>query len=183
MHTVLVDVHDVLGTTQGRSITVGGVVVSAVELVQNQGGTATADILDASKLWVGNDVAGRVTRVGGQDNRGTASNLFCDLVRVDVVVVVFGQWNGDGRKLQNQSSSLASNQNQITKTYVLEERQHFRVGSVVGNGERQVRVPQNGSNSDQTSTASRHNAHILPRVLALLTLAILVIVQPGDRGT
>lgn len=62
-------------------------------------------------------------------------------------------------------------------TYVLEQTQHFRVRRVVGNRERQVRVAQNSSNPNQSSAATRHNADILPGVLALLSLTVVLIVQ------
>jgi hypothetical protein len=45
------------------------------------------------------------------------------------------------------------------------------------NEEAQVAVAQDGSNTDQTRTTTRHNAHILPRVLALSPLAVVFVVQ------
>jgi hypothetical protein len=46
----------------------------------------------------------------------------------------------------------------------------------------QIRIAQDGSNSDQASSASRHDTHILPRVLTLLTLAVIVVVQIRNCG-
>lgn len=65
----------------------------------------------------------------------------------------------------------------IDLTYVLEERQHLRIRRVIGNGEAQVRVAQNGSNSNETGSSTRHNADILPRILALFTLSVVLIVE------
>jgi hypothetical protein len=47
--------------------------------------------LDLSQLRVLDDMPGGVTRVGGENDRGTTSNFFGDLVRVDTVFVVFGE--------------------------------------------------------------------------------------------
>lgn len=66
-------------------------------------------------------------------------------------------------------------------TYVFEQTQHLVVGSVVGQEETQVRVTQHGRDSDQPSTTTRHNSHVLPGILALLVLTVHLIVQVGDR--
>jgi hypothetical protein len=60
---VLIDVLDVLGSRNGGTIAVAGIVVSGVEFVTDKGGTASAKVLDLSQLGVGNDSAGRVARV------------------------------------------------------------------------------------------------------------------------
>jgi hypothetical protein len=66
-------------------------------------------------------------------------------------------------------------------TYVSEERQHLVVRSVVGDEEAEIAVPENSSNTDQASSSSRHNAHVLPCVLALPPLAMVLIVQLRNR--
>jgi len=71
---------------------------------------------------------------------------------------------------------------QVHPTHVLEQTQHLRVRGVVGNGEGQVRVTQDSSNTDQTRSATGHNADILPGILALLALTVVVIVQTSDGG-
>jgi len=52
-----------------------------------------------------------------------------------------------------------------------------------GNEEAQVAVAQHSSDTDQTRTSTRHNAHILPRILALLALSVLLIVEPSYSST
>lgn len=110
VRTILVDINDVLGTTDGGTIAVSGVVVSTVELVQNQSSTVTADVLDISQLVLGNEVAGRVTRVGGQKHLSTPGNLLGDLVRVDVVVVLLRQRDGDRSDLEQPNVSNCASQ-------------------------------------------------------------------------
>lgn len=72
---------------------------------------------------------------------------------------------------------------QFPSTHVLEQTQHLRVRRVVGNGERQVRVTQDGSDTDQSRTTTRHNADIFPGVLALLSLTVVLVVQTGHGST
>ena len=50
-----------------------------------------------------------------------------------------------------------------------------------GNEEAQVAVAQHSSDTDQTRTSTRHNAHILPCALALAPLAVVLVVQCRDR--
>lgn len=47
----------------------------------------STDVLDLCKLWILDDLAGRVARVRGQDDRGSASDLFGDLLGMDVVAI------------------------------------------------------------------------------------------------
>ena len=49
-------------------------------------------------------------------------------------------------------------------THILEQAQHLVVSSIVRNEEANVGISKHGSNSDQTGTATRHNADILPGV-------------------
>ena len=46
-----------------------------------------------------------------------------------------------------------------------------------------IRVPQHSSDSDQSSSASGYNAHILPRVQTVLALAVVMVVQVRHSGT
>lgn len=48
------------------------------------------------------------------------------------------------------------------------------------NEEAQVAVTQNSSDTDQTRTTSRNDAHVLPCVLRFPPLAVVLIVQLGD---
>lgn len=68
-------------------------------------------------------------------------------------------------------------------TYILEQGEHLIVCGVIGNREREVRVTQDGSDTDQTRTATGHNAHILPGILAVLALAVMFVIQTSDSGT
>lgn len=86
---ILIDILNVLGRGDGGAVAVAGVVVARVELVADEGGTATADVLDLGQLRVGNDTAGGVSGVGGEDDRGTTGNFLGNLVGVDVISVLF----------------------------------------------------------------------------------------------
>lgn len=88
-----------LGSTDGAAVAVGGIIVAAVELIKNEGGAVTADVLDLSQLLVRYKVASGVTRVGGKQHLSTTGDLLGDLVGVDVVVVVLGQRDRDGGDL------------------------------------------------------------------------------------
>lgn len=87
-------------SADGRAVAVAGVVVARVKLVADQGGALAADVLDLGQLRILHDAAGRVARVGGQDDAGAAGNLLGDLVRVDVVAVLFGQRDRNGGELK-----------------------------------------------------------------------------------
>lgn len=65
-------------------------------------------------------------------------------------------------------------------THVPEERKHFIVRSVVRNEEAQVRLVQHGSDTNQAGTTTGHDGNILPRVLAGLSLSVVLIVHAGD---
>lgn len=80
--------------------------------------------------------------------------------------------------LARQSNPRSSNIS--TKTHVLEETQHLVVGRVVGQEETQIRVAQHGSDANQASSATGDDGHILPRVQAVLALAMHLVVQLGD---
>jgi hypothetical protein len=86
--TILVDVHNVFGTTDRRSVTARCVVVSAVELVQNKSRAITAEVLDFHQLISRHEVACGITRVGGQQHLGTTGDFLGDLVGMDAVVVI-----------------------------------------------------------------------------------------------
>lgn len=100
-HIILIDILDVLGGGNGSTVAVASVVVAGVELVADKGGTATANVLDLSQLGVGNDTAGRVTGVGGEDDGSTTGDFLGDLVGVDVVSILFGQRDRNSSKLYN----------------------------------------------------------------------------------
>lgn len=96
LRTVLVDILDILGTTQSRAVATCCVIVPSVKLIQDQSGAVTADILDSRKFWVCNDMAGRISGIRGQENRSTSSDLLCDLIRVNVIMIALGQRNRNG---------------------------------------------------------------------------------------
>ena len=96
---VLVNILDVLGGGDGGAVTAARVVVTRVKLVADEGGAATADVLDLSQLRVGDDPARGVAWVGCQDYRRTPRDLGCNVVRMDVVAVLLGERRGDGGKL------------------------------------------------------------------------------------
>ena len=79
---------------------------------------------------------------------------------MNVVAVALGQGRRDGCK-------------------VLEERQHLVVGSIIGDEEAQVGIVQDSGNSDQACPSTRDNGNVLPRILARLVLAVLMVVQIG----
>jgi hypothetical protein len=103
-HVILVDILHVLGGGNGSAVAVARVVVARVELVADEGGAATADVLDLGQLRIRDDPAGRVARVRGQDDGSTAGNLLGDLVGVDVVAILLGQRHGNGSKLFSHKS-------------------------------------------------------------------------------
>lgn len=96
---VFVDVDDVLRGADGGAVAVAGVVVARVELVRDEGGALAADVLDLGQLGVGDDAAGGVPRVGGEDDAGAAGDFLGNLFGVDVVAVFFGQGDRDGGEL------------------------------------------------------------------------------------
>lgn len=102
---IFVDILDVLGSGNGGSVAVAGVVVARVKLVADECGTATANVLDLCKLGVGDDAAGRVSGVGGKNDRGTAGDFLGNLVGVNVVAIFLGQRDGNGSKLNVLVSS------------------------------------------------------------------------------
>lgn len=97
-----------------------------------------------------------------------------------MVVVLLRKRDGNRGNLWTGISTQATHENDLkslwVKTHVLEQSQHLRVRRVIRNGEGQVRVAQNGSNSNQAGTATGHDAHILPGVLARLALTIMLVV-------
>lgn len=66
------------------------------------------------------------------------------------------------------------------QTHVSEQRQHLVVGRVVRDEEAQVRLVQDGGDSDQAGTAAGDDGNILPCVLAGLALAVVLVVHLGD---
>lgn len=97
--TILVDVNHIGGAADGGAVAVGGVVVTTVELIQNQGRAVTANVLDLCQLVVLHEVAGWVTRVRGQQHLRATSDFLGDLIGVDVVVILLRQRDGNGSNL------------------------------------------------------------------------------------
>ena len=184
--TILVDILHVRCTADRRAITIRRVVVATVELIQNQRRAIPTNILDARQLLIGDEVTRGVTGVGGENDGGSTSDLLGDLVGVNVIVVVFGEGHRDRSDLNRQFSQplivgrTPSLSLQIS-THILEQTQHLRISRIIRNRKRQVRIAQDSSNANQPRATTRHNAHILPRILARLALAIVLIVEMGDR--
>lgn len=137
-------------------------------------------------------MSGRVTRVGGQQHRRSTSDLLGDLVGVNCVVVVLGEGNGNRSDLDAELATIYNPSPLFTaviplaaliRTHVLEKRQHLRVRRVIRDRERQVRVSQNSSDTDQTRTTTGDNADVLPGVLTGLALTVVLIVEASDGGT
>lgn len=93
--TILIDIDNVGGTADCRAITVSGVIVTTVEFIQNERCAISADVLDLGKLVIRDEVSSRVTGVRRQEDRSSTSNLLRDLVGMDMVVVFFGERNGN----------------------------------------------------------------------------------------
>ena len=90
-----VDVVDVVGGADDAAVAGGSVVVAAVEFVHDEGGAVAADVLDLREFRVGDDLAGGVARVGGQDYGDAAGDFFGDFVGVDGVAVGWAGGRGD----------------------------------------------------------------------------------------
>lgn len=60
---------------------------------------------------------------------------------------------------------------------VLEQRQHFRIGCVIGEEETHVAVLEDGGDSNQTSSSSGNNTHVFIGVLGGLVLSVLLVVE------
>lgn len=66
------------------------------------------------------------------------------------------------------------------QTHVPEQRQHLIVGGVIWDEEAQVGLVKDGSDPDQPGTATRDDSDVLPRVLASLSLTVMLVVHLGD---
>jgi hypothetical protein len=86
-HIVLIYILDVLGGGDSGAVTVRRVVISTIELIHDQSGSVTTDVLNLSKFRVLYDFSRGVTWVRCQDDGGTARDFIGDLVWVDVVSV------------------------------------------------------------------------------------------------
>lgn len=178
IRTILVDVDDVRGTADRAAVAVGRIVVAAVELIQDEGGTVPADVLDLFQLVMGDKVAGRVTRVRGEQHLSTAGDFLSDLVRMDVVVVVLRErdrnWGDldtdNGQHTQSHGTAVAE------PTHILEQSQHLRVRRIIRDREGEIGIAQDRRNPDQPSTATRHDAHIFPGILTLLPLSVVLVI-------
>lgn len=86
--TILINVDDIRGTTDRRSVAARCVVVSTVELIQDESRSVTAEVLDFHQFLLRHKVACGVTGVGGQQHLCATGNFLGNLVRVNVVVVI-----------------------------------------------------------------------------------------------
>lgn len=102
---VLIDVFNVLGGRDGAAITVARVVVAGVELIADEGGPTTADVLDLGQLGVRNHSSRGIARVRRQDDGGAALDLLLNLRGVNVIAILLRQGDRDGGKLQAGSVS------------------------------------------------------------------------------
>lgn len=68
-------------------------------------------------------------------------------------------------------------------TYVLEQRQHLVVGSIIGDEETDIGVTKHSSNSDQTGSTTRNDTNILPSVLAGLAFSVILVVKVGNSSS
>lgn len=84
----------------GLAIAVRRVVVARVELVADEGRAAAADVLDLGQLRVLDHTTRGVARIRSQDDTGATSDLLRNLVRVNVVVILFGERDGDRSELE-----------------------------------------------------------------------------------
>lgn len=105
---ILIDILNVLSSRDGGTVAVAGVVVARVELVADEGGTTTADVLDLGQLRVGDNTTSGVSGVGSEDDRGTTGNFLGNLVGVDVISILFRERDGNGRELWYLISLLAA---------------------------------------------------------------------------
>ena len=78
---------------------------------------------------------------------------------------------------RTDSRVSASRLSMIGVTYVTEQTQHLVVRSIIGNEESEVCISEDGSNSDEASSATRHDADVLPGVFAFLALAVVLVVE------
>jgi len=60
---ILVNILNVLSSTDGASRAVIGVIVSGVEFIGDECRTVSTQVLDLGKFWVDNHTTGRVARV------------------------------------------------------------------------------------------------------------------------
>lgn len=91
----MVDVHHVGSTTDSRSITVSGVVVAAIELIQDQRSAISANVLNLRQLFIGHKMSGGIAGVGREEHRRATSDFLGDLVGVNVIVIFLGQGHGN----------------------------------------------------------------------------------------
>jgi hypothetical protein len=100
---VFINVVDVLRCTNCGAVAIASIVVSAIKFVHDQCSPVSTDILDLSKLRVLDHSSSRVSRVRCQNYRRTTCNLFCNLVRVDMVSILLGQRTRNRSELLNVS--------------------------------------------------------------------------------
>lgn len=103
----MVDIHHVRRTTDGGTVAIGGVVVASVELIKNQRGSVSADVLDTRQLFVGHEMSSGVARVGCQQHRRSTGDFLSDLIRVDVVVVILSKRDRDRSNLDTRLASVS----------------------------------------------------------------------------
>lgn len=94
-HVVIVNIDDVVCRANDGAIAVRRVVVPAVELIHDESRAVAAEILNLGEFRVHHHLSRWITWVGSQDDGRAAGDFFGDLVRVDVVVVLAAQGDGD----------------------------------------------------------------------------------------
>ncbi len=99
-HIVVIHILDIIGGGHSSTVTIGGVVVAAVELIHDQSSSITADVLNLGELRVLHDLACWVTRVRSQDDRHAAGDLISDLIRMDMITIFLREWRRNGRELE-----------------------------------------------------------------------------------
>lgn len=97
-----------------------------------------------------------------------------------VVIIPSSKRNRDCGELLSISFLLDTGNFIAKGAYVTEQAQHLIVGSVVGNEEAEIGVSKHGSNSDKAGSAARHDADVLPSVLACFALTVVLIVKRGN---
>lgn len=130
-------------------------------------------------------MAGRVSRVRSEDDGSPASQLFSDLVGVNVVSVRGREGAGDCDELVEICKPLyfarvRGNPWKLWRwgeTDILEQAQHLVISGVVWNEESNIGISQHCSDSDQASSSAGHYADILPGVLAFFALPVVIVVE------
>lgn len=196
-NVIFVHVFDVVGGADGSPVASGGVVVTAVELVHDQGGPATTDILDFGQFGVADHLTGRIARVRGQNDAGSAYDASgrqswpsCTSHAAAYVKSLRQScrdgWNTRHPRTEARERRQTADRQPFFRlmedqTCIPKQGEHFVVGGVVRNEETEVGIVQDGSNADQARPPSGDDGHILPGIFALFALAVMYIVEVRHR--